>query len=128
MPKNDRTHVDMTYDGKPAQNNWKIYVNGILSNKADLTGKLVMETIDAPLLIGYDGPYFHGGVVHLDESRLWKAARTKAQIRANMNRRLKGTETGLTAHYSLDGAFKDVTNGGNDAVPMYREAFVRDRP
>lgn len=128
LPRGEWTHVAMTYDAKLARDNWKIYINGILANKADLTGKLMMETIDAPLLMGYDGPYFYGGIVHLDELRLWRVARTKAQIQANMNRRMKGTETGLTAYYSFDGTFKDITNRGNDAVPIYNEAFVLDHP
>jgi hypothetical protein len=128
LPKDKWTHIAMTYDGRLTQESWKIYVNGNLAAKADLPGKVVMETIDAPLVMGYGGSNFYNYALYLDDVRLWKTARSQYQIKSNMDRRLTGTETGLSAYYSMDGTFKDITGRGNDAVPMFNETFVLDHP
>ena len=66
----------------------------------------------------YPGPFFGtGGAMHaflgksefgqwlrgaVDEVRVWKVARTEAEIRASMNRRLTGKETGLIANWDFE--------------------------
>ncbi|MBS1664829.1 MAG: T9SS type A sorting domain-containing protein [Bacteroidetes bacterium] len=46
----------------------------------------------------------------LDEVRIWNTARTQAQIQANMNTTLTGSETGLVGLYSMD---QGVPGGSN---------------
>jgi hypothetical protein len=52
----------------------------------------------------------------------------QTEIAGNMNKSLKGTETGLVAYYPLNGTEKDQTGRGNDGVLMYRESFVAGKP
>jgi len=45
----------------------------------------------------------------IDEVRVWKVARSQAQIQADISRRLTGSETDLTAYYALDAQSGMVT-------------------
>jgi len=45
---------------------------------------------------------YYGG--ELDEFRIWNVARTGSQVRADMNTRLAGNETGLVAYYPMPAA------------------------
>ncbi|KAA3615670.1 MAG: T9SS C-terminal target domain-containing protein [Calditrichaeota bacterium] len=47
----------------------------------------------------YDGESFKGKI---DEVRIWNVERTEEEILANMNRSLKGDETGLVAYWTFD--------------------------
>ena len=50
---------------------------------------------------------------HMDEVRVWKVARTEAQIRESMSLKLSGSETGLAGLWNFD----DPANPGRDASP-----------
>src|ERR1022692_2178443 len=53
----------------------------------------------------------------MDEVRLWKVARTEAQIRADMSRNLTGQEEGLVALWNFeDGTARDVSGHGHDGA------------
>ena len=75
----------------------RLYVNGVLQDSNP-------NTINLPLgRLGYDSSgdadYMRGT---LDEVRLWKVARSQAQIQANMNRTLSVPQSNLIAYWRFD--------------------------
>jgi PKD repeat protein len=103
VPLNEWSHIACSYDGKDA----KIYVNGALVESQTLassTTSLTWSTNPAAIYIGkctnYDGSlFFQGGV---DDVRIWKTTRTAAEINANKDMKLLGTEANLAAYWKLD--------------------------
>ncbi|NUM46515.1 MAG: PASTA domain-containing protein [Anaerolineales bacterium] len=75
-----------------------IFVNGVLD--ASSVGHVPFQGI-SDLLIGRwnGGNYFNGAMT---EIRVWNIARPAQAIRADMQKRLQGTEPGLMAYYRLD--------------------------
>jgi len=55
---------------------------------------------DYDLCLGNNGVNFFKG--RLDEFRIWKVARTQAEIQAHMNHPLLGTEPNLVAYWPFD--------------------------
>ncbi|MCK4641653.1 MAG: LamG domain-containing protein, partial [Candidatus Marinimicrobia bacterium] len=89
------THVVGAWDGA----NYMIYINGELDNKNPFSGPL--EPYPGNLTIGSHATdtYFKGTI---DEVRIWNVARTEAQIRANMCKKLAGTEDNLVGYWRFD--------------------------
>ncbi|KQW52750.1 hypothetical protein ASC77_00025 [Nocardioides sp. Root1257] len=79
LPLNTWSHVASTYDGSRL----RLYVNGTLVTNAAYAG--AVPTSASPLKLGGNavwGEFFAG---QLDEVRIFSAARTQAQIQADMN-------------------------------------------
>ncbi|WP_437745567.1 LamG-like jellyroll fold domain-containing protein [Sorangium sp. So ce1504] len=93
----DWHHVCTTYD--QLTKTLRIYCDGVKVGEQTATGDI---TVSGALSIGkaHTGEYYFRG--DLAEVRLWDRARTEAEIRANMRRRLAGTEPNLLAYYPLD--------------------------
>ncbi len=74
--------------------------------------------------------HYFGGLA--DEVRLWSGVRTQVQIRANMNRRLTGSESGLIGYWPLnEGAgnvIHDQTANGNHGVLINGVAWDAGAP
>ncbi|MCX7048367.1 MAG: hypothetical protein NTX50_23140, partial [Candidatus Sumerlaeota bacterium] len=104
-------HAAAVYDGA----NKYLYIDGDLDVATSASGSLA--TNDLPLQFGDDpstpARYLNGW---LDEIRIWVAARSQAEVRAGMFRRLSGAETGLAGYWSMDHFTQDLTSGGSDAV------------
>jgi len=103
VPLNEWSHIACSYDGKDA----KIYLNGVLEESqalASSTTSLTWSTNPAAIYIGkctnYDGTLFYQGGV--DDVRIWKTTRTAAEINANKDMKLLGTEANLAAYWKLD--------------------------
>ena len=84
-------------------NRYAIYINGILaaSKVFDFSAPVLYDA-DHQLFVGAlnpDSGYLIGCVAEL---RIWETARSHLQIRANMNRRLTGTEPGLRGYWPFD--------------------------
>lgn len=96
IQNNQWYHVVATWDG----NINKIYINGqeqSFSNFSTSSGWLVGQEIGR----SYTGSsrHFDGKI---DEVRIWNVARTQAQIEANYNLALSGSETGMQAYYRMN--------------------------
>ncbi|MFB2980147.1 LamG-like jellyroll fold domain-containing protein [Microseira sp. BLCC-F43] len=103
-----------------------IYRNGILA--ASGTGKTRMIGDFTTISLGClssNQSYWNGAI---DEFRIWSSARSIAEIQAQMNQRLSGTETGLVACYSFEnGQARDrSTNAYHGTV--YGNPTCTDKP
>ena len=76
----------------------RIYRNGLL--EAQKLGMTPFVRGDYDLCLGNNGVNFFKG--RLDEFRIWKVARTQAEIQAHMNHPLLGTEPNLVAYWPFD--------------------------
>jgi hypothetical protein len=100
---NTWNHIAMVYDGSVES----IYINGVVDTSFVTPGGNVHIDRNDIISIGayswvfspYHSDFLNGT---LDEVRVWNIGETPAQIVANMNRRLTGTETGLVGYWGFD--------------------------
>ncbi len=99
---NTWTHVAATWGA----GGMKMYVNGVLQSTGYDSGDTNTSGILATGInfligkrVGSTTTYFKG---QIDEVRIWNAARTQDEIRADMNRNLAGSEANLVAYYNFD--------------------------
>ena len=106
-PESEWFHLAITYD----RTNIRAYYNGVLQNnvvrsdgsptgpKAKTNGLEMKIGRSENTIFGNSGANFTGG---LDEVRLWSYARSVAELQADQNNCLEGTEEGLVFNYKLD--------------------------
>lgn len=110
-----RHHIAVTFDGSTIL----VFIDGILSTQAAWTLGTVYYGAD-DVLIGADN--FGCGFLRrfdgfIDDVRIWNYARTSSEIFDFMNCRLSGSESGLVAYWTFDGAdLTDVTGHGHDGT------------
>ena len=117
LPVNTWIHVVLTYDS--STQTMKLYKNGQLIKSA--TSVPLVNTTDRNILIGAfatpPSSFFKGSIADV---RIWKVARTQAEIQANMSKRLSGKEANLVAYYPLNkiesGKVLDLVAGNNGTV------------
>ena len=106
-----------------AKNNvMRLFINGVEIGTRDFNGKNSFYQSRKPLRIGWtheeERPTQSPFVGLIDEVRIWKVARTEAQIRADMNRQLQGNEPGLVAYWKFDeatdGVVRNATSNKNN--------------
>ena len=119
VPENAWTHLAMTYDADAAGNNFKLYKNGQLINSTRATGTVATGTGNF-----FAGSPWETGGWELTELRLWSKALSQSEIKANMRRKLTGSEAGLNAYYPFSHTTKDMTGHGNDGILIYKESYV----
>ena len=111
-------HIAMTWDGTVV----RTYVNGALEITSKGTGGVTMlATVASPITVGCN-PFscFNGD---LDDLRVWKTARSDAEIMANYDKPLVGDEAGLVGYWKFDdapgatSAADSVTTPGHVAHP-----------
>jgi len=99
-------HVAITYNGTTI----KVFLNGTEELSTAYGGH---STSTAALNIGRSAlatTRFFDGLI--DDVRIWSVARTEAEIDANMNTELAGSETGLIAYWKLNNAYTDSGPNG----------------
>lgn len=115
----DWVHLAGVHDA--VSKKWLLYRNGVLEKSADSnTGALAVEAdwgIGAnpdPAANVTDRRLWNG---EIDDVRVWKRARTQADILADMNRRLAGNETDLVGYWHFgNGLARDYSRNFNDGV------------
>ncbi|NNK28961.1 MAG: LamG domain-containing protein, partial [Flavobacteriaceae bacterium] len=106
-------HWAVTYDGTTGA--MALYRNGVLKSSGTTAPGFIVTDIE----IGSfnQGSFFEGLI---DDVRIWEVVRTPAEIAANFNQCLTGTETGLVALYDFeDGSgltLTDQTSNGNNGT------------
>jgi hypothetical protein len=107
---NEWNHIAMTYDGSK----FNFYLNGILDTSINLVTTVYQNT--EPVKIGRELAEYTPFTGKMDEVRIWNQARTQAEIQADMNHQLTGTETGLVGYWQFnESTGNTVTDlAGND--------------
>lgn len=90
----DWTHIAVVYDDKVPS----IYINGAFAAKGTVSRS------DAAVPSGVFGGMKTGGFYEggLKEIRVWKAAKTQAELKRHINQELRGDESGLFRYWKLD--------------------------
>ena len=112
-------HVAVTFfnDGTPNIADSIIYVDGELEIISASVAWNVNTASSGSVAIGYDNfgnnEYFNG---KMDEVRIWNVVRTQAEIQANMNKSLTGSESGLVANYKMnDGSGTSLADNSSNS-------------
>lgn len=110
-------HVAFTYDASAGLNNFKTYVDGLLSVEKTVTGKI--KPGNGMLMIGNRSYFIRNAKYQIDNLRLWNRALSQTELLKNQNEKLTGSEDGLKLFLNFDDTFKDISGNGNDGVPLY---------
>jgi Concanavalin A-like lectin/glucanases superfamily len=111
---NQWVHIAMTWDGVAL----RTYVNGTLGITSNGTaGATMLATAQTPLTIGCNDPIFNCFNGEFAEFRVWKVARTAAQIMANYNKPVAGSEPDLVGYWKLDDAPGSATAADSVTAP-----------
>ncbi|RMG56821.1 MAG: hypothetical protein D6717_05870, partial [Gammaproteobacteria bacterium] len=107
-------HIAGVYTGTQAH----IYIDGVLEGSGAVPVPVVHNTRGLNIGQWWQGGRSFNG--EIDEVRIWNVARTQAQIRADMNRRLLGNEPGLVGYWNFDEGsgtvVKDLTANANNGT------------
>ena len=109
------THIAGVLDHK--KDKLIIYRNGNKIREKDTQCKFGSDR-EMPINVGaiHSSQFFGKG--QIDEVRIWKTPLSQAQIRKNMNKKLKGNETGLVGYWNFDEATFDLTSNNNHGTLM----------
>ena len=110
-------HVAFTYNAKSGLNNFKTYVDGLLSAQQTVTGKIIQG--NGLLMIGSRSAFYGTTKYQVDNIRLWNKALSQDELLKNQVKTFTGNESGLKLFLNFDDTFKDVSGNGNDAIPLY---------
>ena len=116
------THIAVTYN---TTSGMSIYINGVLDNSYTTNGAITVAVVDY-LYIGFisTDQFFNGS---LDEIRLWNKEKTIDEIRADMCKKLTGSESNLVGYWNFDTEeglnVPDLTSNDNYAT-MYSNSIT----
>lgn len=96
------THVAVTYDGRTL----RFYLDGVLHDEFDAPGYI--GTNDSDLTLGAQVDQSQGYKGQMAEVRLWRSARSTAEIREHMIFSLAADDPDLIGAWSLDGHHADA--------------------
>ena len=121
-------HVAAVFD---ATGNLLFYVNGIQQG-ATQTG-MGTDIISSTSIANFIGAFnsvtptgfFNGNI---DDARVWAAVRSAAEILANYQSELSGSETNLKAYWKLDNSLVDTTANANTLTAIASPTFSADVP
>jgi Ca2+-binding RTX toxin-like protein len=94
---NEWHHIAANYDS--ATGIRKIYLDGQKVAEGRSSSPNIATNSNFTIGKTFDQEYFSG---QIDDVRVWNVARTDDQIAAQMNRQLKGNETGLVGYWNLN--------------------------
>jgi hypothetical protein len=110
IPRNVWTHVAVVFNGTRRLH----YINGEVAGDFPETGPLTASTSE--FRIGSDVSWQFTPDGDIDEVRLWNVARTTAQIRSTINRRITTSQPGLVAVWPLNGNGDEIIAGRNGSI------------
>ena len=123
-------HIVATYDGSGSASGIKLYLNGArIDDTSGESGSYVaMENTSSDVEIGFYSSAYADGKI--DEVRIWNIARTKEEIRADMNQPIENPELlpNLVGYWNFDDGTADDSSlygnhgtlmGDAEIVPLY---------
>lgn len=110
-------HVAFTYNASAGLNNFKTYVDGLLSVQQTVTGRVIPG--NGLLMIGSRQAYYGTTKYQVDNIRLWNRALSQEELLENQVKTFSGQEEGLKLFLNFDDTFRDISGNGNDAIPVY---------
>ncbi len=119
---NEWTHIAMTLDTNVSEDNFKLYVNGVLESQSTASGDLL--TGQGILYVGGYSSQRYEDSITIDELRFWNRALSSEEINQDIPGKLTGSESGLTAYYTFDDTTQDITGHGNNGQLGYKETYV----
>lgn len=122
LVNNQWTNVTTVYDGTQAnpQDRVKIFINGV-EQALLYNGTIPSNTGPlGNLTAGSQNGTSQFSNTEYDEIRVWKRALTSAEVQANWNQTLLGTETDLVGYFTFENGpgstyASDLSSSGNDA-------------
>jgi len=133
IPNFLRAHEWCHFAAVSGKGGMKLYLNGGLAGTNDYTGSFAALKNGNHFYFGQtvttnDPPTKFRGAI--DEVRVWKVARTEAQIREAIFQRLRGNELGLVGLWNFDnvenGVVRDATPGGHHGKLIGSAQIVAD--
>jgi streptogramin lyase len=119
LPLNQWAHLAATLSGT----NGTIYIDGIVVASGRLNvPPNVLRTNNFLGKSSYAGDGYAAAA--FDDIRLWRGARTQAQIQANMNTRLAGNESGLLAYWRCDQTSGATLSNSTSVGPAYNGTLL----
>jgi hypothetical protein len=110
IPRGVWTHIAVVFNGTRRLH----YINGEVAGDFPETGPLPTSTDE--FRIGSDVSWQFTPDGDIDEVRLWNVARSTAQIRSTINRRITTAQPGLVAVWPLNGNGTEIIAGRNGAI------------
>ena len=118
IPPGSWTHIAVVFNGTRRIH----YVNGEQVLNVPETGPLTTSTSE--MRIGSDVSFQKTPAGSIDEVRLWSIARTQAQIRQFINKRINTAQAGLVGVWALDGSADDVVGTRDGSVQGVGTGFL----
>jgi hypothetical protein len=111
---NQWVHIAMTWNGAGLQT----YVNGApVITTSGTGGTTILATVQTPLTIGCNEQNLFCFNGYFDEFRVWRVARSAAQIHDNYNRAVAGSEPDLVGYWKFDDAVGSTTAADSVTAP-----------
>jgi Concanavalin A-like lectin/glucanases superfamily len=126
-------HVAVTFKGSNAKGaRIEFFINGVSQGNGSTAGTGVTSMFAGTAKFGI-GCYTTGtpslfANAEFDEVRVWNVVRTQAEISANYQKELTGSESGLVAYYKLDNNGNDSTSNANTLTAYNSPTFTTDVP
>lgn len=110
-------HVAFTYDANVRNDNFRLYVDGMLVNYTTLQGNILMGK--NPLVIGGEGGQFESKAL-VDNFAIWDRALSQEELRQHIYTPPTGKEQGCRLLFNFNGSLKDQSQYGNDGMAFNR--------
>lgn len=102
-------HLAITYNGTRTEWFW----NGVSLGTRQTAAGVNVQPVNHRIGCRLNAEFFHGLI---DEIRIWNKARSAAEIVADMNRSLVGTESNLVVYFDFEGDLGDRAGGDNNGT------------
>ena len=109
-------HVAMTYDSKQEKDNLRLYIDGVLIDKATEKGKIVIG--NNPIVIGRTSTYGDNQKALVDNFAIWSRALTQEEIQAHLYNTPDANDEDCRLLLTFDGSLQDQSQYHNDPAPL----------